>query len=78
MNLRAVLFPFPPSTPGSAGLLGLPGFAGQHHFSKGDPFAKWQLAALYLCISVVVLLGGPGRFSFDAVVRARLESGAGK
>ena len=138
MNLRAVIFPLPPSTPGSVGLLLLRGLAGlamashgwgklqdpfhwldqsdnpppaifqflaavseffgglglavgllsviaafgiactmvvaiQHHLSGGDPFAKWELAALYLCISVTVLLGGPGRFSLDALVRSRLE-----
>ncbi|MDP3500439.1 MAG: DoxX family protein [Myxococcales bacterium] len=43
------------------------------HVSQGDPFGKWELATLYLVISVLVLLGGPGRFSLDALVRARLE-----
>ncbi|MDP1822820.1 MAG: DoxX family protein [Archangium sp.] len=46
----------------------------QHHVAKGDPFGKWELAALYLCISVLVLLGGPGRFSLDALVRSRLAA----
>lgn len=47
----------------------------EHHVSAGDPFGKCELAALYFCISVAVLLTGPGRFSLDAVLRARLERG---
>jgi len=45
----------------------------EHHVSKGDPFGKWELAALYLVVSVLLLLAGPGRFSVDALVRSRLE-----
>lgn len=143
MNVRTVLFPAPPQTPTSAGLLLLRGFAGvamathgwgkiqnpfhwmdkaenpppavfqflgavaeffgglglamgllaviaafgitctmlvaiQLHVSKGDPFGKWELAALYLCISVLVLLSGPGRFSLDSLIRSYLEPKAGR
>lgn len=141
MNLRAILFPAPPDTPGSFGLLLLRGVAGvalalhgwgkiqnplhwmdgaarpapavfqalaasaeffgglglvvgalsviaafgvactmlvaiQTHLGRGDPFGKWELAALYLGVSVLVMLGGPGRFSVDAVIRARTPRGA--
>ncbi len=48
----------------------------QFHLSKGDPFGKWELAALYCCISVLVLLGGPGRLSIDAFIGSRLEKRA--
>lgn len=140
MNIRALLFPAAPETPGSFGLLLLRGFAGvsmathgwgkmqnpfhwmdkaaepapavfqalaaiaeffggmglavgalsviagfgvactmlvaiQTHLGKGDPVGKWELAALYLGISVLVMLGGPGRFSVDALIRARLDLG---
>lgn len=44
----------------------------QVHISGGDPFGKWELAALYFCISLLLLLSGPGRFSLDALVRRRL------
>ncbi len=138
MNFRSMIFPVPPATPLSVGLLLLRGFAGiamanhgwgkiqnpfhwmdgapgappavfqmlaavaeffggiglavgllsvvaafgivctmlvamQHHLSTGDPFEKWELAAVYFFVSVLVLLGGPGRFSLDSIVRARLE-----
>ena len=50
----------------------------QFHLSKGDPFGKWELAALYCCICVLVLLGGPGRLSIDALIRSWLEKRATK
>jgi putative oxidoreductase len=138
MNFRSMIFPPPPTTPASVGLLLLRGFAGlamashgwgkiqnpfhwldkadhpppavfqflaafaeffgglglavgllsviasfgiictmlvaiQHHVAAGDPFGKWELAALYFCICVVVLLGGPGRLSLDALIRSRWD-----
>ena len=137
MNLRAMIFPPPPATSASVGLLVLRGFAGlamathgwgkiqdpfhwldkaehpppaffqflaacaeffgglglalgllsvlasfgiictmvvaiEFHVTKGDPFGKWELAALYLCVCVLVLLGGPGRLSIDSLIRGRL------
>ena len=137
MNLRALLFPAAPETPGSVGLVLLRVFAGgtmmthgwgkmqnplhwldgaaspppavfqalaaiaeffggmglvlgalsviaafgivctmlvaiQTHVSKGDPFGKWELAAVYLFVSALIMLGGPGRFSIDALIRSRL------
>ena len=41
-----------------------------HAFMKGDPFvsvggSSYELAAIYLCISVLLLAAGPGRYSAD-------------
>ncbi|MBU8894058.1 DoxX family protein [Corallococcus sp. H22C18031201] len=48
-----------------------------HAVANGDPFvghgASYELALVYLSISVVMLLIGPGRFSVDAFIRARLN-----
>jgi putative oxidoreductase len=33
----------------------------------GDPFGRKELALAYACVSVVVLLAGPGRYSLDAL-----------
>lgn len=136
MNFRAMIFPPPPATPASVGLLVLRGFVGvamaihgwgkiqdpfhwldkaenpppaifqflaafseffgglalvigllsvlasfgiictmvvavEHHVTKGDPFNKWELAAAYLCVNVLLLLAGPGRISLDSFIRAR-------
>ncbi len=45
------------------------------HISKGDPFVSsgpgggsWELAGVYLVLSVALLLTGPGRFSVDAII----------
>lgn len=143
MPLRAMIFPPPPSTPASVGLLVVRGFAGvamalhgwgkiqdpfhwmdkadnpppavfqmlaavaeffgglglvvgllsviasfgivctmlvaiQHHLAKGDPFGKWELAAVYLSIAILVLLSGPGQLSLDALIRSRLEARPGR
>lgn len=47
--------------------------AAAFHISKGDPWvskggASWELAGLYLALSIVFLLVGPGRFSVDAIL----------
>lgn len=45
-----------------------------HAFERGDPFVaagpapSYELAAVYLCIAVQLLLGGPGSFSADRLV----------
>jgi putative oxidoreductase len=40
-----------------------------HAFIKGDPFvgqgASYEPASLYLCVALLLLLAGPGRFSID-------------
>ena len=44
------------------------------HISKGDPFVSkgaggsWELAGVYLVLSIAILLIGPGRFSVDALL----------
>lgn len=45
-----------------------------HAVVRGDPFVAkgpgtaYELAAVYLCVAVLLLLAGPGRFSVDRVV----------
>lgn len=46
-----------------------------HAIKLGDPFVAsekgqgaYELAALYLCISLLLLLAGPGRFSLDRAI----------
>jgi putative oxidoreductase len=41
-----------------------------HAFMRGDPFvsaggSSYELAAIYFCISILLLAAGPGRFSAD-------------
>ena len=40
------------------------------HVLGGDPFvargASYELAAVYLCLSILFIASGPGRFSLDA------------
>lgn len=50
--------------------------AATFHISKGDPWisnggAAWELAGLYLALSIMILLVGPGRFSVDALIRKK-------
>ena len=47
--------------------------ASAFHISKGDPWisqggAAWELAGIYLALSIMFLLVGPGRFSLDAIL----------
>ena len=42
-----------------------------HAFMRGDPFvsvggSSYELAAVYLCLSILFIATGPGRFSLDA------------
>jgi len=45
-----------------------------HAVVRGDPFVpsgpegSYELASIYLCIAVLLILTGPGRFSLDRVV----------
>jgi putative oxidoreductase len=36
---------------------------------RNDPFARQELALLYLCIGLLLLLTGPGRFAVDRLIR---------
>jgi putative oxidoreductase len=46
---------------------------GMHAVVRGDPFVaqgpggSYELALIYLCVAVLFLLAGPGRFSLDRV-----------
>ncbi len=47
--------------------------AAAFHISKGDPWisaggAAWEMAGIYLALSIMFLLVGPGRFSVDALI----------
>lgn len=47
--------------------------AAAFHISKGDPWISkgagaWEMAGIYLVISIVLLLVGPGRYSVDAIL----------
>ncbi len=51
---------------------------GMHAFMRGDPFVSrgggsYELAAIYLCISILFLAAGPGRFSIDRRLFGRHE-----
>ena len=40
----------------------------RHVLVKRDPFlGGYELAAIYLCVALLLLLAGPGRFSIDSV-----------
>ena len=44
-----------------------------HAFMRGDPFvsvggSSYELAAVYFCVSILLLAAGPGRFSVDGKI----------
>ena len=41
------------------------------HVGMGDPFGKWELAAAYLAVAVMLFFAGPGLFSIDALLQRR-------
>ena len=45
------------------------------HVGEGDPYGKWELAALYLVIAIALLFSGPGGFSIDALIQRRAAAG---
>lgn len=55
----------------SMGLLSTMAVAVFFHASKGDPFvgrgASYELALVYLAISLVLMFVGPGKFSLDSI-----------
>jgi putative oxidoreductase len=52
-----------------------------HTYVLGDPFVpsgpggSYELASIYLCIAVLLLLSGPGRFSLDRLVFGKKMAG---
>ncbi|HRO68633.1 MAG TPA: DoxX family protein [Pseudobdellovibrionaceae bacterium] len=43
-----------------------------YHLSKGDGFVQgYELALVYLAISILLFLSGPGKFSLDHVIKTR-------
>jgi putative oxidoreductase len=51
-----------------------------HAVVKGDPFvgkgASYELALVYLCLSVLFLLAGPGNLSLDRIVFGKSKEAA--
>lgn len=45
------------------------------HVGKGDPFGKWELAALYLSIAIALICTGAGAFSIDNLIQRRAAGG---
>jgi putative oxidoreductase len=53
--------------------------AAAFHISKGDPWisaggAAWEMAGIYLAVSILFLLVGPGRYSIDAMLTWKMRS----
>ena len=55
----------------SMGILSTMVVAINTHVGKGDPFGKWELAALYLVIAALLICAGPGRYAVDAFLQRR-------
>ena len=43
-----------------------------------DPFAKQEMAIIYLIVYVVLLIGGSGRYSLDSLISSRTAFGRGE
>ena len=58
----------------SLGLFFTMAVAAWFHIRAGDPFVptgpggSWELAAVYLCVSILLMCAGPGRFSADRYI----------
>ncbi|MGE3684063.1 MAG: DoxX family protein [Bdellovibrionales bacterium] len=56
----------------SLGLIITMSVAAFFHISRGDGFVNgYELASVYLAISLLLFLAGPGRFSLDALISDR-------
>src|SRR5262245_39460958 len=60
----------------SLGILCTMTVAAYTHISREDPFAKWELASVYFCVAVLLLLAGPGIFYVDKVFFGRRSTPA--
>jgi putative oxidoreductase len=63
----------------SFGLFCTMGVAVKFHFMRGDPFVSmappsFELAAIYLCVALLLLTTGAGKFSWDHHLFADKES----
>jgi putative oxidoreductase len=53
-----------------------------HAIVRGDPFvakgagAAYEPALVYLCVAILFLLAGPGKFSLDAMIFCRKPAGS--
>lgn len=45
----------------------------QTHVSEGQGFGDFELAAIYLCVAVLFVTAGAGRFSIDELISRRLN-----
>jgi putative oxidoreductase len=55
----------------SFGILCTMGVAAMTHILRGDPFVgspSWELATIFFCAALLMLLAGPGRIALDAVI----------
>jgi len=59
----------------SLGILSTMAVAAAKHIGRGDPFVgrggSYELALVYLCIALLLIVAGPGRYSIDAWLRKR-------
>lgn len=55
----------------SFGLVCTMAVAAWTHYSKGDPYGKYELALAYFSVAFLMMFSGAGRFSLDALIFGR-------